>query len=312
MKKELSLIQIKLRQLFLVGLMMTSFNFLKSQELNCQVSILFAPGLQVGPVEKETMAELELSIYDFMNNTRWTADIFEIEERINCNLLFTISEMPSTTTFNGKVQVQSSRPVFNTAYNSVLFNFEDNDVTFNYLRNTALLFSIDQYRDNLTSILAFYAYMILAYDYDSFELKGGSKYFNKAQIIANNAKNSGDPGWSASAGKRMNRFWMVDNALQSIFEPIRLVYYNYHRLGFDIMYDDMLAGRKVVLESLQQLDKVQRARPGSLNLQIFLTSKSSELINLFSQAEMTEKNAAVSVLKKLDPSNSSKYQEILN
>ena len=312
MKKRVLHIRLKLHRLFLVVLLVTSFNFLKSQELNCQVSILFAPGLQVGPVEIETMAELELSIYVFMNNTRWTGVIFEIEARINCNLLFTISEMPSTTTFNGKVQVQSSRPVFNTAYNSVLFNYEDNDVTFSYLRNTALLFSIDQYRDNLTSILAFYAYMILAYDYDSFELKGGSKYFNKAQIVANNAKNSGDPGWSASAGRRINRFWLVDNALQSIFEPIRLVYYNYHRLGFDIMYDDIVAGRKVVLESLQQLDKVQRARPGSMNLQIFLSSKIDELINLFSQAEMTEKNAAVSVLKKLDPSNSSKYQEILN
>lgn len=283
-----------------------------SQELNCQVSIIPAPGLQIGPVEKEIMTELEASIFDFMNNTRWTGDIFEIEERINCQILITISEMPSAQTFNGKIQVQSSRPVFNTSYNTVLFNYEDSDFSFNYLRNSALLFSIDQYRDNLTSVLAFYAYMVLAYDYDSFEMKGGSKYFTKAQLIANQAKNSGDPGWSASAGKRMNRYWMVDNALQSVFEPIRTVYYNYHRLGFDIMYDDMVNGRKVVLESLQQLDKVQRARPGSLNLQIFLTSKSAELINLFSQAEVSEKNAAVSVLKKLDPSNSSKYQEILN
>jgi len=291
---------------------MLFFTTAKGQELNCQVDILIQPGLQVGPVEKEILAELELSIFDFMNNTRWTTDLFEIEERINCNVLMTISEMPTITTFGGKVQIQSSRPVFNTAYNSVLFNYEDNDLTFNYVRNSALLFSIDQYRDNLTSVLAFYAYMLLAYDYDSFELKGGTKFFNKAQIIANNAKNSGDPGWSASAGKKMNRYWMVDNALQSVFEPIRIVYYNYHRLGFDIMYDNMVNGRKVVLESLQQLDKVQRARPGSLNLQIFLTSKSTELINLFSQAEMTEKNAAVSVLKKLDPSNSSKYQEILN
>jgi hypothetical protein len=283
-----------------------------AQELNCQVSIIAAPGLQIGPVEKEIFNELEASIYDFMNNTRWTADVFEIEERINCNVLMTISEMPTTTTFSGKVQIQSSRPVYNTGYNTVLFNFEDNDVTFNYVRNSALLFSIDQYRDNLTSILAFYAYMILAYDYDSFELKGGTKYFNKAQIIASNAKNSGDPGWAASAGKKNNRYWMVDNAIQSVFEPIRVTYYNYHRLGFDIMYDDMVGGRKAVLESLQLLDKVQRARPGSLNLQIFLTSKSDELVNLFSQAEITEKNAVVSVLKKLDPTNSSKYQEILN
>lgn len=284
----------------------------RAQELNCQVSVIAAPGLQIGAVEKEIMTELEVAIYEFMNNTRWTADVYEIEERINCNLLLTISEMPNNTTFNGKMQIQSSRPVYNTGYNTVLFNFEDNDVTFSYVRNSALLFSIDQYRDNLTSILAFYAYMILAYDYDSFELKGGTKFFNKAQIVAANAKNSGDPGWAASAGKKNNRYWMVDNALQSVFEPIRITYYNYHRLGFDIMYDDIVGGRKAVLESLQLLDKVQRARPASLNLQIFLTSKSTELINLFSQAEITEKNAVVSVLKKLDPTNSSKYQEILN
>lgn len=287
-------------------------NHLSAQELNCQVSVINAPALQVGPVEKEIFAELEAAITEFMNNTRWTSDMFEIEERINCNLFFTINSMPTTSTFEGKVQIKSVRPVYNSAYSTVLFNFEDNDVTFSYARNTALLFSIDQYRDNLTSLLAFYAYMILAYDYDSFELKGGTKYFNKAQTIANNAKNSGDPGWSTSAGKKNNRYWMVDNALQSVFEPIRVCYYNYHRLGFDILYDDVLGGRKVVLESLQLLDKVQRARPSSLNLQIFLSSKSDELVNLFSQAEITEKNAVVSVLKKLDPTNSSKYQEILN
>lgn len=301
-----------MKKLFVLGLIFQFGAVTIAQELNCQVSVIAAPGLQVGPVEKEIMTELEASIYDFMNNTRWTADVFEIEERINCNVLLTISEMPSQSTFSGKMQVQSSRPVYNTGYNTVLFNFEDGDITFNYLRNTALLFSIDQNRDNLTSILAFYAYMILGYDYDSFELKGGTKYFNKAQIIAGNAKASGDPGWSASAGKKNNRYWMVDNALQSVFEPIRVTYYNYHRLGFDIMYDDIVGGRKVVLESLQLLDKVQRARPGSLNLQIFLTSKSDELVNLFSQAEISEKNAVVTVLKKLDPSNSSKYQEILN
>jgi hypothetical protein len=301
-----------MNKLIFLCLLLVFTGALRAQELNCQVNIIAAPGLQVGPVEKEIMTELELSIYDFMNNTRWTTDLYQIEERINCNIMITINEMPSATQFNGKMQIQSSRPVYNSGYNTVLFNFEDNDIGFTYLRNSALLFSIDQYRDNLTSILAFYAYMIIGYDYDSFELKGGTKYFNKAQIIAGNAKNSGDPGWATSAGKKNNRFWMVDNVLQSVFEPIRQTYYDYHRLGFDIMYDDMVNGRKAVLGSLQLLDKVQRARPGSLNLQIFLTSKSAELINLFSQAEITEKNAVVSVLKKLDPTNSSKYQEILN
>jgi len=262
-------------------------------------------------VDKEIFTELEGSIYDFMNNTRWTKDIYEIEERINVSILITITEIPSTSTYSGKIQIQSTRPVFNSAYNTVLFNFVDNNFSVSYARNTALLFSIDQHRDNLTSILAFYAYMVIAYDYDSFSEEGGTQYFTKAQIIANNAKNSGDAGWSA-AGKKNNRYWMVDNALQSVFKPIRTTYYNYHRLGFDIMYNDIVEARKVILASMETLTSVQRSRPGSLNLQIFLTSKSAELIDLYSQAEVKEKNKIVSILKRLDPANSSKYQEILN
>lgn len=284
---------------------------LSAQELNCEVSVINAPALQVGPVEKEIFTELEAQIFDFMNNTRWTKDVFEIEERINVSILITITDIPSTSSYKGKIQVQSTRPVYNTSYNTVLFNHQDENFEISYARNTALLFSIDQHRDNLTSILAFYAYMVLAYDYDSFSPEGGTEYFNKAQIIANNAKNSGGQGWLPQ-GKRNNRYWMVDNALQSVFKPIRTAYYNYHRNGFDIMYNDIVAGRKVVLETMESLSPVQRSRPGSLNLQIFLTSKSKELIDLFSQAEIKEKNAAVSILKRLDPANSSKYQEILN
>jgi hypothetical protein len=282
-----------------------------SQELNCEVSVISAPALQVGPVEKEIFTELQAAIYDFMNNTRWTKDVFEIEERINMSILVTITDIPTTSSYEGKIQVQSTRPVYNSSYNTTLFNFVDNNFKISYARNTALLFSIDQYRDNLTSILAFYAYMVLAYDYDSFSPEGGTQFFNKAQIIANNAKNSGDSGWQA-AGKQNNRYWMVDNALQSVFKPIRAAYYTYHREGFDIMYNDMATGRKTVLQSLESLAPVQRSRPGNLNLQILLTSKSAELIDLFSQSEMAEKNKAVSILKRLDPASSSKYQDILN
>ncbi|MCG8573820.1 MAG: DUF4835 family protein [Flavobacteriales bacterium] len=285
----------------------------KGQELNCQVDIIPAPALQIGPVEKEVFEEMKQSIFDFMNNTRWTKDVFEIEERINCNILITITDIPSTATYKGKIQIQSSRPVHNTNYNTVLLNHVDNNFNVNYLRSTTILPSENfQYRDNLSAILTFYAYMILAYDYDSFSPNGGDQYFKNAQQLANNAKASGDEGWSAAAGKRNNRYWMVDNALQSVFSPLRDCYYRYHRLGFDIMNDDMVNGRKEVLASLKGLDKIQRSRPGSLNLQMFLTAKSQELIDLFSQSETREKNEAVSLLKRLDPTNSSKYQEILN
>lgn len=284
-----------------------------AQELNCQVEVISIDALQVGPVEQEIFGELKNSIYDFMNTTKWTNDIFEIEERINCNLLITITDLPSTTTLKGKIQVQSSRPVFNTGYNSIVFNHVDNDFTINFLRNSAILpMSNYQYRDNLSAILSYYAYIILGYDYDTFSLKGGDGHFKAAQQIANNAKNSGDEGWSASASKKRNRFWMVDNVLQPVFAPLRNAYYNYHRSGLDVFYNDQAAGRKKILETLQSLDKVQRSRPGSMNLQLFLTGKIGELVNIFSQSEMKEKNAAVSILKKLDPSNSSEYQKILN
>lgn len=283
------------------------------QELNCQVNIIPAPALSLGPVEKEIFTELQNSIYDFMNTTKWTNDIFEIEERINCNIQITVTDLPSNTTFKGKIQVQSTRPVYNTSYNTTVFNHIDSDFAINFLRNSAILpMSNYQYRDNLSALLSFYAYMILGYDYDSFSLKGGDQYFNAAQQIANNAKNSGDEGWSASASKKRNRFWMVDNVLQPVFSPLRDAYYEYHRSGLDIFYTDMAKGRQIILTALQNLDKIQRARPGSLNLQMFLTGKSNELVNIFSQSETKEKNEAVSILKKLDPSNSSVYQEIMN
>jgi len=282
-----------------------------AQELNCQVSVIISPSLQMSANDLEIVKDLETNIYEFMNTTRWTKDNFEIEERVDCNILITLTEKSGSDGFGGKIQVKSLRPVYNTSYSTTVFNFVDPNFNIVYLRNTALIFSIEQYRNNLTSILGFYAYMILAYDYDSFSLEGGSEYFKKAQTIANLAKNSGDSGWEASAGKRKNRYWIVDNALQAMFKPMRQAYYKYHRQGLDLMHKDIVNGRKEVLASLKLLDKVQRSRPGSINLQIFLSSKTDELVGLFSQAEMSEKNAAVNLLKRLDPASSSKYQEIL-
>ncbi len=283
---------------------------LYGQELNCQVKVITDPKLQLDANDIEILTDMENNIYEFMNTTRWTKDIYEIEERINCSVLITITQKNNDNLI-GKIQVQSTRPVFNSSYNTTVFNTIDPDFNVTYLRNTTLLFSIEQYRNNLTSILGFYAYMILGYDYDSFSFEGGSKYFEYAQIISNLAKNSGDAGWAASSGKRRNRYWLVDNALQSLFKPLRKAYYTYHREGMDMMYNNPVEGRKKILEALKFVDKVQRARPGNFNIQIFMNAKSDELINIFSQAEMAEKNTAVNILKRLDPAGSSKYQKIL-
>ncbi|HIP36701.1 MAG TPA: DUF4835 family protein [Crocinitomix sp.] len=287
-----------------------AFNTLKSQELNCQVSVISDPKLQLSANDIEVLEDMENNIYEFMNTTRWTKDVFEIEERINCTVLITISQK-NNDNLTGRIQVQSTRPVFNSSYNTTVFNTIDNDFNVTYLRNTTLLFSIEQYRSNLTSILGFYAYMILGYDYDSFSLEGGTKYFEYAQNIANLAKNSGDPGWASSAGKRRNRYWLVDNALQALFNPLRNAYYTYHRLGMDAMYNNVVEARKKIIDALKYVDKVQRVRPGNFNVQVFMNAKSDELISIFSQAEMKEKNTVVNILKRLDPAGSSKYQEIL-
>jgi len=299
-----------MRNILILLISFLSYNSF-AQELNCEVSIIVSSKLQTTSTDLEIIKDMESNIFEFMNNTRWTKDNFEIEERIHCNILITITDKSGSDGFIGKIQIKSTRPVFNTDYTTQVFNHVDQDFNVSYLRNSALLFSKEQYRNNLTSILAFYAYMIIAYDYDTFSLEGGSEYFKIAQTIATIAKSSGDSGWQSSAGKRKNRYWLVDNALQSLFTPLRKASYVYHRKGLDMMYTDMKNSRKEIIESLKLVDKVQRARVGSINVQIFITSKTDELVNLFSQAEMNEKNTVVNILKRINPTGSSKYQEIL-
>ena len=155
-----------------------------AQELNCQVSVIISPSLQMSANDLEIVKDLETNIYEFMNTTRWTKDNFEIEERVDCNILITLTEKSGSDGFGGKIQVKSLRPVYNTSYSTTVFNFVDPNFNIVYLRNTALIFSIEQYRNNLTSILGFYAYMILAYDYDSFSLEGGSEYLNNNNLLS--------------------------------------------------------------------------------------------------------------------------------
>lgn len=300
----------KIRILFFI-LLITGFQTIKAQELNCQVTVIASPNLQIGTVDKEIFSSLETTVFEFINNTKWTTDVYEIEERINCNILITITNIPSANTYSAQIQVQSTRPTFNSSYNTMVFNFVDEDFTFTYYRNAVLLFTPDQFRNNLTSVLAFYAYMILGYDYDSFSLEGGTQWFNKAQQIVLNAQTSGYLGWNSAERNRRNRYWMVDNALHQIFKPLRKCFYIYHREGIDRLYENTDLARKTIYNSLSELNKVHASKPGSPNVQIFLTNKVDEIKNLYSEATMQEKNQVVNLLKRIDPANSNKYQDIL-
>lgn len=301
-----------MRFLVLILVLAGTFSGIKAQELNCKVSIITDARLEITSVERDILKQLENTIFELMNNTQWTKDKFTVEERINCNLQFQINEVPSSGVFAGFLQVQSSRPAFSSSYNTTVFNFQDDDISFDFARNAFLRYSPNQYRDELTAVLAFYAYFIIGMDYDSFSLRGGTKYFTEAQQIVTNAQSSGGIGWSSSAKGKNNRYWLVDNILHELFSPLRECMYEYHRKGIDMMYDDMPTARKNIYDALSRLIKVTGTRPNSINLLSFVQAKSTELKNLYAEAEMKEKNDVVNLLKRIDPANSSKYQQILN
>jgi hypothetical protein len=283
-----------------------------SQELNCQVTVLVDNQIPVTSVEKEVFDQLKQTVFDLMNNTKWTKDKFKIEERINCNIQIQISSIPASGTYSGSIQVQSTRPAFNSNYNSTILNYQDENLTFAFSRNSILIYAPNQYRDELTSILAFYAYFILGMDYDTFSPQGGTQYFNEAQQIVSLAQSSGSPGWASSDNKKRNRFYLVDNILHQLFEPLRTCLYTYHREGLDKLSENPESARKKMYEALSSLNKVVLSRPNSINLLNFVQAKQIEIKNIFVDAEQTEKNEIVNLLKKIDPANSSKYQEILD
>ena len=282
-----------------------------SQELNCKVSIIKEASLEVNSTELEIFKELELVLTDLMNNTQWTKDQYKTEERINCSMQLQINKIPSSGTYAGALQIQSTRPIFNSNYNTLLFNFRDEDLVFSYSRNTLITYTPNQFRDNLSSIFAYYAYYILGMDYDSYSLKGGSKYFSECQQIVSNAQNSGAPGWKSSEQGKRNRFWLVDNILQAAFEPLRDCNYAYHRNGMDKMFEDKIKSKKALYDALAKLNPVVQVRPNSPNVVNYLLCKRDELKSILSDSEIKEKTDFVTLLKRLDPSNSSKYQEIL-
>ncbi len=301
-----------MKRLFLAALIFILSGYSFSQELNCQVSVQTDAKLELNSTELEIIKQMKQSIFDLMNNTQWTKDAFKTEERINCNIQIQIKTNPSSGNYTGFVQVQSSRPAFNSNYNTVLFNFQDEDLAISFSRNTVLTYAQNQYRDNLSSILAFYAYFIIGMDYDSFSSKGGTPYFNEAQQIVSNAQSSGAPGWKASESGKRNRYWLIDNILQPVFDPLRECNYMYHRKGIDQLYDNKVEAKKALLAALNKLSPVAQTRPNTINLLNFLAAKAVELKNILSDSEVKEKTDFVNLLKKLDSGNSSKYQEILN
>jgi hypothetical protein len=303
-------IQISLFFLAISELLTLKHSSLQAQELNCSVQVL-APQIQ-GTTEKRIFESLKGSVYEFMNNTHFTKDNFSASERITVSILINITTEIAVDQFTGSIQIQTNRPAFKSSYNSTILNYSDNDFQFNYIEAQPMDFVETTFTNNLTSVLAYYAYVAIAMDYDTYSLNGGTAYYQKAQQIVNNAQNAAEHGWkSFESTSQKNRYWLIENALNPTFAPLRECLYKYHRLGIDIMYNDAATGRNNIYESLLLVQKVYQDKPASFNLQLFFSAKADELINLFSGAFADEKAKVVPLLNSIDPPDATKYGKIL-
>jgi hypothetical protein len=298
--------------IFRLSMLMAALSILppgvSGQELNCTVQILSS---QVQSSDKRAFQTLQKAIYEFMNTRKWTNDQFRAEERIECSILINITKWNKLDLWEGTMQVQVRRPVFNSSYNSRILNVNDHDCIFNYLEYEPLEFSESTHISNLTSMLAFYAYIIIGIDYDSYSPNGGTIYFQKAQSVVNNAQAAPEPGWKAFENNKKNKYNLVENILNEIYSPFRDCLYQYHRQGLDVMVDDVNSGRLTILESMESLMPIHIRQRSSYILQVLFDAKADEIVKLFTEAPPDEQARVIKLLNKIDPANTTKYAKIV-
>lgn len=281
-----------------------------AQELRCNIQLVTT---QIQGSNKSVTDALQTALFEFVNSRVWTNNTFTPEERIECNMMLNIKSMTGNS-FSGSLQVQSRRPVFNSVYSTTMLNFQDENVKFNYVEGEPLEYSETSFQSNLTSIIAFYVYIILGMDYDSFSLNGGTPYFRKAETIVTHAQQSGEKGWRANegSGSSRNRYWIAQNFLDDRYRNVREFSYKYYRQGLDRMNSKPNDVRREIAEYMQLLQEVYRRKPDPYMslLQITFDAKSNEWVEIFSNSPAEEKSRVVKILKEIDPSNISKYDNI--
>lgn len=275
------------------------------QELNCSVEINTD---KISGTDKQIFTTLKNAITEYMNERQWGNSKFLTNERIECKLFFTIGSFDGTT-MAGDLQVQSLRPVYNSSYTTTLINFRDTNIEFQYQENEPLVFSETSMEGNLTAILNFYAYMILAIDFDSFSPNGGDYYYEKAANIVNMGQSSGEKGWKAFEDNK-NRSAVLSAYMDKSTSGIRTLLYNYHRKGLDEMVLSPDKGRMVITQSLEIIAQIHEIAPMSVALSMFKDAKLDELVNVYSKSNMTEKNNVYELLYKLYPTETDRLNRI--
>ena len=282
----------------------------QAQELNCEVTVN-TEQLQQVP-NKRIFTEMRNQIFNFMNNTRWTNDVYKLEERINCKLFITITSMPEIGTYRATVQALSSRPVYGTGYETVVFSHIDKDWSFEFNDAQPLQFSENTFTSNLASLLSFYAYTFIGMDMDTYALKGGSKMYDRAVNVMNNvvAQGQNNPGWKAFESTR-NRYWVVNGLQDPQMESVRNALYSYHLQGMDIFVTKPEEARVNILTALRGIQQSARLKPGAALIRDFFEAKTDEIINVMKGASPADKQAAITLLSEIDPTNTARYQTIM-
>lgn len=289
--------------LLVLGVLVTKVTM--AQELNCTVDVV-SPQIQDASAQT-IFKNLKDAIYQFMNNTKWTTDNFTPTERIDCSLFINITTQNAIGDYAATMTIQSRRPIYKSSYNSVQFNLQDINVHILYQLNQPMIFNINTYSDNITSMLAFYAYMIIGTDYDTYSMNGGSPYYLKAQNIVVNAQQAGEKGWNPQDGDQ-TRYWLVNNLLdESYYAPLRKAAYVYHKQGMDLMATDPIRGRQGIMDALVDVQQVYNVRPANYNVQLFFNAKATELVNIFTEATNEEKTRVLGILNAIDPTDIDKY-----
>ena len=278
-----------------------------AQDLNAQVKVISG---KIQTSNRHIFQSLETAMKDFLNGRKWCQDPILPQERFECTFVLNITAWDGNSNFTGELQVQSSRPVYNSSYSSPVMNVNDKDFDFIYSEGATIDYSDQTFSSNLASVMAFYAYVIIGLDYDTFGRLGGTPYFQQAQAVVTNAQSNGAyKGWKAFDGN-VNRYWLSENLNSRVYLPLRNILYDYHRNGLDQMAENAVKGRKAIDDLLPTLAQTDRTRLGAMFPLIFFTAKSDELVSIYSKADSREKTAALTALTQADPSNGQKYQGI--
>lgn len=297
-----------MKRLFLTLLVLCLTTSIMAQDFQCSISVNSS---QISGSNKSKYNTLQQSLYSFINDRKWCQYNLKANERIECSLLITLSEVAGDE-MQGSMTIQLQRPVFGSNYKSPLLNFQDKDVKFKYEEGQALEYAENASLSQLTSLIAFYLNFFLAIDFDTFSQNGGDPYLTKCQSIVSVNQNASEAGWKSFETGQKNRYWLVENLTNGQYDKFHDFFYTYHRLGLDVMSESPDAGRASVLEALKMLQDVSKIKSNLFMVQIITLAKSQEIINIFSEGTQTEKNTVINIMKQLDPANQSKYTAINN